>query len=146
MPTSSECCDAELVSLSRAGNQDAFGDIVMRYQTLICSLTYNATGSLSQSEDLAQETFLTAWKQIHKLREPERLRPWLCAIARNLSSHTLRENRREPAHASEPLETARAAPSADLPPTEQVISREEEAILWRAIEGIPSVYREPRKR
>jgi len=34
--------------------------IVTRYQSLVCSITYNATGSLSLSEDLAQETFLAA--------------------------------------------------------------------------------------
>ncbi|HEX7618779.1 MAG TPA: hypothetical protein VF480_08685 [Verrucomicrobiae bacterium] len=44
--------DAELVSASLAGDRDAFGRIVSRYQSLICSLTYSTTGSLSQSEDL----------------------------------------------------------------------------------------------
>jgi hypothetical protein len=41
--------DAELVSESLSGNHDAFGQIVARYQSLICSLAYSATGSLSQS-------------------------------------------------------------------------------------------------
>ncbi len=76
--------DAELVCDSLAGNRDAFGQIVARYQSLVCSLAYSATGSLSQSEDLAQETFFAAWKQLAGLREPEKLRAWLCAIARNL--------------------------------------------------------------
>ena len=143
MSALSECGDAELVSQSRAGNRDAFGQIVARYQTLICSLTYNTTGSLSQSQDVAQETFVTAWKQIRNLREPNRLRSWLCGIARNLSHNALRQNLQEPANASEPLEVARAVASPDLPPSDQAISREEEAILWRALEGIPSVYGEP---
>src|SRR4051812_31488639 len=46
--------DTELVDESLSGNRDAFGHIVSRYQSLICSLAYSATGSLSQSEDLAQ--------------------------------------------------------------------------------------------
>jgi hypothetical protein len=66
--------DSELVTQSLAGNRDAFGWIVSRYQSLLCSLAYSATGSLSQSEDLAQETFITAWKQLADLREPEKLR------------------------------------------------------------------------
>ena len=66
--------DSELVTLSLAGDRDAFGRIVTRYQTLLCSLAYSATGSLSQSEDLAQETFVTAWRQLADLREPEKLR------------------------------------------------------------------------
>ena len=43
--------DAELVAQSLAGSHDAFRQIVERYQTLICSLAYCGTGSMSQSED-----------------------------------------------------------------------------------------------
>ncbi|HTV61296.1 MAG TPA: sigma-70 family RNA polymerase sigma factor, partial [Verrucomicrobiae bacterium] len=88
--------DAELVNASLAGNREAFGQIVARYQSLVCSLAYSATGSLSQSEDLAQETFLAAWKHLADLREPAKLRAWLCGIARNLVNNFLRARGREP--------------------------------------------------
>ena len=52
--------DAEPVADSLNGSRDAFCCIVERYQTLICSLAYSATGSVSRSEDMAQETFLAA--------------------------------------------------------------------------------------
>jgi len=52
--------DAECVRLSLAGNREAFEKIVTQYQSLICSLTYSATGSLRESEDVAQETLLIA--------------------------------------------------------------------------------------
>src|SRR5213080_1894620 len=97
--------DSKLVTESLAGNRDAFGWIVSRYQSLICSLAYSATGSLTQSEDLAQETFVTAWKELSKLREKEKLRTWLCGIARNVINSTLRRHGREPSHAAESLET-----------------------------------------
>ena len=73
--------DSELVTQTLTGNHDAFSWIVARYQSLLCSLAYSATGSLSQSEDLAQETFVIAWKQLADLREPEKLRSWLCRRA-----------------------------------------------------------------
>jgi DNA-directed RNA polymerase specialized sigma24 family protein len=76
--------DAKLVSESLAGNRDAFEQIVERHQSLICSLAYSATGSLGQSVELAQETFITAWKDLATLREPAKLRPWLCSIMRCL--------------------------------------------------------------
>src|SRR5262245_36922612 len=88
--------DSELVGESLAGNRDAFGQIVSRYQSLICSLAYSATGNLGQSEDLAQETFITAWKHLARLREREKLRSWLCGIARNRINSFLRRERREP--------------------------------------------------
>lgn len=72
-----EINDAELVAESLDRNRDAFRLIVERYQTLISSLAYCATGDMSRSEDLAQETFVSAWKQLAELREPAKLRPWL---------------------------------------------------------------------
>src|ERR1700704_1412581 len=135
--------DSELVAESLTGNRDAFGWIVARYQSLLCSLAYSATGSLSQSEDLAQETFVTAWKQLADLREPERLRSWLCRIARNLTYDSLRREGREPIHKAEPLEKIQESPAPEPLPSDYTISREEEAILWRSMERIPESYREP---
>jgi RNA polymerase sigma factor (sigma-70 family) len=135
--------DAELVAQSLRGSRDAFGQIVARYQTLICSLAYSATGSLTQSEDLSQETFVAAWKQLAELREPGKLRAWLCGIVRNLTRRTLRGQEREPAHAAEPLDVAQESPAPEPHPLDQAISREEEAILWRSLERIPETYREP---
>ena len=135
--------DAELVGESLAGNRDAFTQIITRYQSLVCSLAYSATGSLSQSEDLAQETFVAAWQHLADLREPQRLRAWLCGIARNLIGKTLRRQGREPSHAAEPLMAADESPASEPLPSEHLISREEEAILWRSIERIPETYREP---
>jgi DNA-directed RNA polymerase specialized sigma24 family protein len=116
--------DAELVAESLGGNRDAFRQIVERYQTLISSLGYCATGNVSQSEDLAQETFVTAWKKLAELREPARLRPWLCSITRFLISKEFRRQGREPVHAAESLEADEWASLEPLPP-DQVISEEE---------------------
>lgn len=135
--------DAELVAASLSGNRDAFGQIVSRYQSLVCSLAYSATGSLSYSEDLAQETFLTAWKNLGGLREPAKLRAWLCSIARNLISNWVRKQGREPSHAAEELETIHESPAPAPLPGDQTISNEEQAILWRSLERIPETYREP---
>jgi RNA polymerase sigma factor (sigma-70 family) len=134
--------DAELVAESLGGNREAFRRIVERYQTLISSLAYCATGNVSQSEDLAQETFVSAWKQLADLREPARLRPWLCSITRFLISKEFRRQGREPVHAAESLEADEWVSPEPLPP-DQVISDEEKAILWRSLERIPEIYREP---
>jgi DNA-directed RNA polymerase specialized sigma24 family protein len=56
--------DATLVARSIAGSREAFGRIVSRYQSLVSAVAYSATGSISHSEDLAQETFLTAWRDL----------------------------------------------------------------------------------
>jgi len=135
--------DADLVARSLAGSREAFAGIVARYQALVCSIAYSATGSLSQSEDLAQETFLSAWRELRGLREPSRLRSWLCGIARNLVNNSLRRQGREPVTVAEPLEAAETKPAEEPLPTERAISNEEEQILWRSLERIPDAYREP---
>jgi RNA polymerase sigma factor (sigma-70 family) len=138
-----DASDANLVAESLTGNRDAFGHIVARYQTLICSLAYSGTGNLNQSEDLAQETFLAAWKQLASLREPNKLRSWLCGITRNLTYDSLKKQGREPSHVGEPIEALDASPAAEPLPHDFAISHEEAAILWRSIERIPEIYREP---
>src|SRR5437764_10406658 len=102
--------DAELVAASRAGNREAFGQIVRRYAGLISGLIYSACGDLAASEDVAQETFLAAWKSLSGLREPQKLPAWLCQIARHRMLDHDRENAR--GHAR----LARAAGGHDAAP------------------------------
>ena len=135
--------DAELVAKSLDGNQNAFRQIVERYQTLICSVAYCATGSVSQSEDLAQETFVTAWEGLAELREPSKLRSWLCGIVRFRIGKQLRRQGREPVHAAEPMEALDQSAAPEALPSDQAITNEEKAILWRSIERIPEMYRQP---
>jgi RNA polymerase sigma factor (sigma-70 family) len=135
--------DVELVASSLKGDQDAFRQIVERYQTLICSLAYSATGNVSQSEDLAQETFVAAWRQLAELREPSKLRSWLCGIVRFRIGKQLRREGREPVHAAEPLEAIDQSKATEALPSEHAISNEEKAVLWRALERVPEIYREP---
>ena len=77
--------DAELVEASRRGEREAFGHLVTRYQDLVCAVSYSSTGNWALSEDVAQDTFIAAWRQLGQLREVDRLRAWLCGIARNLA-------------------------------------------------------------
>jgi RNA polymerase sigma factor (sigma-70 family) len=135
--------DADLVNASLSGNRDAFGQIVSRYQRLICSLTYAATGNLGQSEDLAQETFITAWKNLGFLRERSKLRSWLCGIARNRVNNFLRREGREPVGQAVPLEDVAESHAPEPLPVDRAITREEESILWQSLGRIPETYREP---
>lgn len=135
--------DAELVARSLVGNSEAFGQIVARYQSLVCSLAYSATGSLGESEDLAQETFITAWKHLRHLREAARLRAWLCGIARNRIRNFLRREGREPVHKAQEIDAEHESVAQEPIPADYVISKEEAAILWRSLERLPEAYREP---
>lgn len=135
--------DADLVSRTLAGDREAFNRIVSRYQILVCSLAYSRIGHLGQSEDVAQETFITAWRHLHLLRQPEKLRAWLCGIVRNRAKKCLEHEGRQPIHDAEPLELATNAAAPVALPSDETISQEEEAILWRSLKRMPELYREP---
>ena len=135
--------DAELVAATLAGDRRAYGLIVERYQRLLCSLAFSATGGLGQSEDLAQETFIDAWRQLADLREPEKLRSWLCGILRFKVSRLRRADGREPVRWADPLDEAAAVPSADEAVPDQAVHQEEQALMWSALERVPEIYREP---
>ncbi len=134
--------DEELWRLSRDGDREAFRRIVERYQSLVCSLAYSACGDFSGSEDLAQETFVTAWRKIGELREPGKLRAWLCGIVCNLAANSVRRTLRRGGE-PEPLETAAEPSSPTHDPAAEAVRHDEEILLWRTLGGMPEIYREP---
>lgn len=136
--------DAELVAFVCGARPDAFEAIVRRYQGLVCALAYSAVGDVRTSEDIAQETFVAAWKGIAGLREPEKLRSWLCGIARRQSMNSRRRASTEPATGADPLDAADAASAEnDVTPAAVVADRDDAALVWRALAGMPETYREP---
>jgi len=141
--SAAESTDTELVEQCLAGDRQAFGRIVARYQSLVCALAYSATGSRSHSEDLAQETFIAAWQKLRDLHEPGRLCGWLCGIARNVIHGDLRRLGRQPAHDAAELDGDMGLSSAEPLPSAQAVSNEEMAILWREVGSLPEIYREP---
>jgi len=135
--------DARLVELGLNGDRDAFGQLVARYQSPICALAYSACGDISHSEDLAQETFIIAWRKLSDLKEPAKFKSWLYGIARNLINNAFRQQIRNPLAAAEPLDESLTTAATLSNPAGQAISKEEEGILWRSLEHIPEAYREP---
>ena len=94
MPALEESNDAALVAACLGGSKAAYGQIVERYQRLLCSLAYASLGNMSESEDAAQDAFIEGWRKLRALREPEKLRSWLCGILRFKVSHRRRKESR----------------------------------------------------
>jgi RNA polymerase sigma factor (sigma-70 family) len=132
--------EIELVQGSVAGSKEAFGAVVRRYQSLVCAVTYSATGDVGTSEELAQETFIRAWRNLRQLDDPGKFRAWLCTIARNLANTSLRGSRKGAAH---PLENAAELSAAGPRPDEAASAKERQEIVWAAVERVPLQYREP---
>src|SRR5262245_37137289 len=118
--------DADLWRFVRQGCTQAFEAVVRRHQSLVCAVAYNACGDLALSEDVAQETFWTAWRERDSLLEAGSLRAWLCGIARNLGNNARRRESRATRTVVD-LGGAAEVPATAPGPVEEVVSREEEA-------------------
>lgn len=130
--------DTALVERSLRGERDAFEQIVTRYQSLVCSLAYGIVGNLARSEDVAQEAFVAAWKQLGTLQDHAKFRAWLCGITRHLALGVVRHERR-----TESLDDAGDHPSPQPTPGESAVTSEEQTLVWNALESLPENYREP---
>ncbi len=101
----------DMYSLERAaaGGRDAFAVIVQRYSALVVGVAFAVTRDRELAEEVGQDTFVAAWRDIGKLRDPTRPGPWLAGIARNLANSATRKNARRralgEAHISEHTET-----------------------------------------
>jgi RNA polymerase sigma-70 factor (ECF subfamily) len=84
---------------SLAGDAEAFAALVKEHQKMVMALAFRMTGSLADAEDLAQETFLRAFRQLDSFRAEAKFSTWLCQIAVNLSLNwRARENHRGEVH------------------------------------------------
>src|SRR5712664_1389217 len=102
-----------LVLAAQAGDQAAFEARVGAYRRELLIHCYRMLGSLSDAEDLVQETLLRAWEKRATLTSPEAYRPWLYRIATNLCLNTLT---RVPRRSLPPDTHPVTDPSSPVPP------------------------------
>lgn len=133
--------DMQLIQRHLAGDREAFRLIVERYQGMVCAVAYSAVGDVATSEDVAQEVFVAAWKQLPQLREPAKLRGWLCGITRNLAQNSRRRAHRTPTAWADELPAE--LPEAGGGPRERAMGADEAGLMWEALRALPDLYREP---
>ncbi len=127
--------DAELLQASRRGEHAAFGALVERYQGVVCAVSYSRTGDRALSEDVAQETFIAAWRQLDQLRETVKLRSWLCGIARNLARKARRRTDRETTLEGQLVFEGDS-------PFDDACDAETERVVREALGRVPETYRD----
>lgn len=135
--------DAALVMHSLGGNRDAFGEIVSRYQNLLCSLAYSSVGDIKQSEDIAQEAFIDAWVKLDTLRDPEKLKSWLCGILRFKVSHFRRRESKHIDDTTKDISETTESCNAVTPLDEEAIQQQHQSLMWSVLNNMETTYREP---
>jgi RNA polymerase sigma-70 factor (ECF subfamily) len=116
-----ELTDAVFVAKARSGDPDAFRVLVERHSRALFRLAFRMTGNQSDAEDVVQESFLRAYRQLAKFDDRASFGTWLYRIATNCSLDLVRSrNRRseklapaDPEIADPILSVADAGPSPE---------------------------------
>jgi RNA polymerase sigma-70 factor (ECF subfamily) len=134
----SELDDSALVTEAVAGNREAFDVIVERHRRIVYQVCYRFVNNHEDASDLAQDTFVRAWKGLKNFKREAALQTWLYRIAVNVCL-----NRRAiKTPATEPIESPELFEDVRVEGAQHAMLREERAIAVRdAIAHLPEKQR-----
>ena len=132
--------DSVAVARVRAGDENAYRVLVDRHSRSVFRLAYRMTGNEQDSEDVVQETFLRAYKQLHRWEARSSFGTWLYRIAANYSLDLMRRRKRhgevtmnDSGPDDDALEMAQALPSTDAGPERLLFSNRVQACVTGAL-------------
>ena len=143
--------DRELVERTVAGDQRAYELLVLKYQRRIQRLIGRMVRDVDLVEDIAQETFIRAYRALHQFRGDAQFYTWLYRIAVNTAKKALMDLKRDPTvseaawrTSDDDDETSRPGnePTADETPESVLAAKEIAAVVNAAMEALPSDLRE----
>jgi RNA polymerase sigma-70 factor (ECF subfamily) len=135
--------EAKLIARSLTQDPEAFGQLVERYATVIVNLAYRMVGDRTEAEDLAQETFVTAFKALPTFRAESKFSTWLYRIAANKCKDWLRAKRPGQAVHDVDIEEVLDDRVVEERTPERLLSQQQVAErLGGAIQRLPPLYRE----
>lgn len=145
MGTAAGADDAALVRASQRGDREAFGVLVARYASSVLNITSRMLGPVADAEDVAQETFVAAYRSLAGFQLDAKFSTWLYRIAVNKCHDALRARR--PGLVSMGGNDHDAGSTAYEAVDEQTPHWELEQVelaweLDQAIDALPAVYRE----
>ena len=139
--------DTAAVALARDGDCEAFRALVERHSRAVYRLAYRMTGSPQDAEDVVQETFLKAYRQLGRFESRANFGTWLHRIAVNCSIDLIRGRKhQETAHDASDLDTLDGGPAArderlDPSPERLMLSTEVQDKVTSAMDGLTHMER-----
>ena len=143
MPLDVSLDDAALVRRSLGGDQEAFGVLVSRHARSILSVTSRMLGPSADAEDVAQETFVAAFKSLASFQFGAKFSTWLYRIAVNKCTDALRARRPTVSLDEGGDESTAAWETADEETPQWELEQVE--LAWeldKGIQALPPLYRE----
>jgi RNA polymerase sigma-70 factor (ECF subfamily) len=137
--------DAAAVALARDGDSDAFRGLVERHSRAVYRLAHRMTGNPQDAEDVVQETFLKAYRQLGRFESRANFGTWLHRIAVNCSIDLIRSRKHQEAgHDAADLDLLDAGTDdrrLDPSPERLMLSSEVQERVTRAMEGLTAMER-----
>jgi len=131
----------EIIQRILNGNREEFSFFVDKYQGPIYNLVYRLTGSRYDAEDLAQETFIKAYKSLNTFQIKKKFFSWLYTIAINLTRNHLKKKKPLLVENVEDLKSGNRQTDKNNPEID-VIKHEQAQALARSIQKLPIALRE----
>jgi RNA polymerase sigma-70 factor (ECF subfamily) len=125
--------ESTLIRHAANGDAAAWEPLVLAHQEAVFRLSYLLLGDPDEAEDIAQETFLRAWKHLRRFDPARPLRPWLLSIASNLASNRRRSAGR---YVSALMRAFRNEPASSPGVEEKSAQKLEAADLWKAVQNL----------
>jgi RNA polymerase sigma-70 factor (ECF subfamily) len=138
-----ELPDDSLVQEAKKDNPDAFTELVCRYQKKIYSTIFQFTRNHHDTDDLAQETFMNAYKSLQKFRQKANFYTWLYRIAVNTTMNFLRKKHREKGREEfvEDQLPSGVAKFSSSSPEYHSLKKELKEKLKEAVDSLPLAYK-----
>ena len=134
--------DANLVEQTLGGDQQAFQQLVERYQGRLFAVARHYTRSAVEIEDIVQETFLKAYRRLDTFDHRSSFYTWIYRIATNTVLDVLKRRGRSPVQAVEDPElVGEASPRDCPPPTAGLEAQELGEITHRVLGELPEIFR-----
>jgi RNA polymerase sigma-70 factor, ECF subfamily len=123
----------ELVARARNGDDEAFRLIFERYARPIISFVYDMVGRRELAEELTQETFVRAYRNIKGLRDDARLSTWLFGIAKNVTRESLRSRIKDDRKVEIDDDRVMELSDGELTPDCQLLNKELNGVIREAL-------------
>jgi RNA polymerase sigma-70 factor (ECF subfamily) len=136
--------DTAAVALAREGDSDAFRGLVERHSRAVYRLAHRMTGSPQDAEDVVQDTFLKAYRQLGRFESRANFGTWLHRIAVNCSIDLIRSRKhQETSHDAADLDTLDSTDDRRVDPSPErlMLSTEVQERVTRAMDGLTAMER-----
>jgi RNA polymerase sigma-70 factor (ECF subfamily) len=139
--------DVELMLALKAGDEDAFTELVDRHRDAVVNLTYRYLGNKSDAEDLAQDVFLKVYRARGSYEPAAKFTTWLYRVAANACLNEVRDRRRRPTFGAAAFDAGESAPmpaadrAGSSSPLEEAERSEMREHVREALAGLPERQR-----